>query len=47
MPFFSAWICGISSGYMLSGEMWGLVGEVEALGTSRNYVSASFPPCSF
>ena len=44
-PFFS-WVCGISIGCMLGGEVWWFVGKVEAIGTSRNFVSARLPPCS-
>ena len=46
MHLFLAWICGISIGYVLGGEVWWLVGEVVAIGTSRNFASASLPPCS-
>ena len=46
MPLFRAWVCGISIGYALGGEVWWLVGEVGAIGTSRNFASACLPPCS-
>ena len=46
MPLFRAWVCGISIGHALGGEVSWLVGEIGAIGTSRTFVSASFPPCS-
>jgi hypothetical protein len=46
MPLFRAWVCGISIGYVLVGEVWWLVGEVGAIVTSRNFVSASLLPYS-
>ena len=39
--------CGVSLGYALScGVLW-VVGEVGVICASRNFVSASLPPCSF
>ena len=36
MSLFRAWVCGVSIGYALGAEVWWLVGEVWAIGTSRN-----------
>jgi hypothetical protein len=46
MHLFRAWVCGVFIGYALGSEVWWLVGEVGAIGTSRNLVSACLPPCS-
>ena len=46
VPLFRVWVCRISSGCMLSGEVWWFGGELEAIGASRIFVSASLPPCS-
>jgi len=46
IPFSRACFCGMSLGYALGGEVWGLVGEVRVIGTSRNFVSSSLLPCS-
>ena len=46
MLIFRTLVGGISSGCVLGGEVWWAVGEVEAIGASRNFVSACLPPCS-
>ena len=46
MPLFRVWVCGISIGHVLGAEVWWLVGEVGAIGTSRNFASACLSPCS-
>ena len=45
MPLFRAWVCGVSIN-VLGGEVWWLIWEVGAIGSSRNFVSACLPPCS-
>ena len=46
VPLFRARISGLFSGCMLGGEVWWLVGEVQAIGASRNFAISSLPPCS-
>ena len=38
MSLFRDWVCGVSIGYALGGEVLWLVGEVGAIGTSRNFL---------
>jgi hypothetical protein len=47
MPLFHACFSGISLGCALGGEVWGLVGEVGVIGTSRNFGAVNLPSCSF
>ncbi len=47
MPLFRVWLCGVSIGYALGGGVLWVVGEVGDVCASRNFESASLPPCSF
>jgi len=46
MRLVRVWFCGISIGYALGGEVLWVLGEVGVVCASRNFVSASLPPCS-